>query len=89
MKPHRAHLLIQSLFSTPRLLERLQLEREAVFEEFELSTEEKNALRDGGASAMGEVGIHPILQMHYMLASNPGMAAHLDISDFIRKLKDD
>lgn len=79
MAPYRVHRLIQSLFKVPGLLERLGTDAPSVFDEYGLTEGERQALAGGDPAALGALGVHPILQMHYMLASNPAMAEQITI----------
>jgi len=79
MAPYRVHRLIQSLFKVPGLLERLGTDAPSVFDEYGLAEDERAALSDGSPEALARLGVHPILQMHYMMARDPAMAAQITI----------
>jgi 2'-aminobiphenyl-2,3-diol 1,2-dioxygenase, small subunit len=86
MAPYRVHRLIQGLFKVPGLLERLGTDASAVFDEYGLAESERQALADGSPEALGRLGVHPILQMHYMLARDPAMAAQITIRAYADQL---
>nr|BAH60861.1 small subunit of meta-cleavage enzyme [carbazole-degrading bacterium OC13S] len=79
--------LIEGLFREPGLMEALQTEPEKVYEKYSLTDAEKEALRDGSFSALGNIGVHPVLRMHYQMVLNPDMANHVTIRDFLSRLE--
>jgi 2'-aminobiphenyl-2,3-diol 1,2-dioxygenase small subunit len=86
MAPYRVHRLIQGLFKVPGLLERLGTDQRAVFDEYGLAENERKALADGSPEALAGLGVHPILQMHYMLARDPAMAGQITIRAYADQL---
>lgn len=85
--PDRVHRLLLSLFREPGALETLHQDREALFTRYGLSEDERAALRDGTFSALADIGVHPILRMHYQMAMNPDMAQHVSIRGFLNELQ--
>jgi hypothetical protein len=83
----RVNGLIGRLFREQGLLERLQSDPERLFEEAELSPEECAALREGSPAALERIGVNPILRMHYLMATNPGLAEGVSIRDFLPALR--
>nr|ART35555.1 A23 [uncultured bacterium] len=79
----RLNTLIGRLFREPGLLERLHADREQLFAEAGLSEPQCIALRDGSPDALESVGLHPILRMHYLMATNPGLADSVSIREFL------
>jgi 2'-aminobiphenyl-2,3-diol 1,2-dioxygenase small subunit len=88
MVEHRVNNLIQTMCRRPETMARLNAEPEKVFEEFGLSETEKQALRSIDPGQMAGIGAHPILQMHYMMARNPGMAQQMSIAAYPELLED-
>jgi hypothetical protein len=84
---NRVQQLLEKLFREPGMLETLHTNREALFERFKLDEGERAALRDGSFKALGQIGVHPILRMHYQMACNPQMADHVTIRDFLPALE--
>jgi 2'-aminobiphenyl-2,3-diol 1,2-dioxygenase small subunit len=82
MARYVVHQLIQNLFREPGLLDRLRADPEPVFRAYGLTEAEGAALRDGTPPAMGAIGIHPILQMHCLLAFNPEIAEVINIKAY-------
>ena len=87
MSAGRANALIGRLFREHGLLERLHGDRERLFEEEGLSEVECAALRDGSPAALERIGVHPILRMHYLMATNPGLADSVSIREFLPALR--
>jgi hypothetical protein len=79
--------LIGRLFSEQGLLQRFHADREALFKEAGLSEQECAALREGSPVALERVGVHPILRMHYLMATHPELAENIGIRDFLPALK--
>lgn len=62
---------------------KLNNDREAVFAEYGLTEVEKEALLSGDTLIMVNKGkVHPILAMHYLLASNPQAAESMSIKEY-------
>lgn len=74
MGRYAVNRLVQDLFSRPGLLDRFRDQRAAVYEEYGLNPEERAGLDEGSPPALTAAGVHPILQMHFLLASNPEVA---------------
>nr|BAJ61379.1 small subunit of meta-cleavage enzyme [carbazole-degrading bacterium OC6S] len=79
--------LIEGLFREPGQMEALQSDPETVYDKYNLTEEEKAALRDGSFTALGNIGVHPVLRMHYQMVLNPDMANHVTIRDFLLRLE--
>jgi 2'-aminobiphenyl-2,3-diol 1,2-dioxygenase small subunit len=74
--------LVQDLFRQPGLLDRFRGERAAVYEEYGLNAAERAALDEGTPPALAAAGVHPILQMHYLLATNPDVAKLITVNAY-------
>ena len=86
MSAVRVNALIGRLFREQGLLERLHGDRERLFAEAGLSAEECAALHDGSPAALERVGVHPLLRMHYLMATNPGLADSVSVREFLPAL---
>lgn len=84
----KANRLVQRLCRDPALVARLRSEPEAVFREHGLSDEEGRALAAGDPAALAGIGLHPILQVHLMMAMSPQMADLINMSAFARRLEE-
>lgn len=80
------NVLLARLFQEPDLLRRLQQDPDAVFREAGLSEDERVALLEGSFGALERIGVHPLLRMHYQMASRPDIAWHVTIRDFLPAL---
>jgi hypothetical protein len=87
MSSARVNALIGRLFREPGLLERLHTDREQLFRDAELTEEQCAALREGTPAALERIGVNPILRMHYLMATNPGLAESISIRDFLPALR--
>jgi 2'-aminobiphenyl-2,3-diol 1,2-dioxygenase, small subunit len=76
------HRLIQNLFKEPGLLERLANEPDAVYDAYGLDAAERLAVTEASPPALAAIGVHPILQMHLMLARNPQMAEMISVKSY-------
>ncbi len=74
--------LVQDLFRQPGLLERFRGERAQVYDEYGLDAAARAALDEGTPPALAAAGVHPILQMHYLLASNPDVAKLISVQAY-------
>ena len=71
MARYAVNRLVQELFRQPGLLEKFQSNRSEVYDSYGLTPEERRGLDEGSPPALTAAGVHPILQMHYLLACNP------------------
>jgi hypothetical protein len=79
---YAVHRLIQSLFKEPGLLDRLANAPDAVYDTYGLDAAERAALSNADPAALAALGVHPILQMHLMLARNPQIADMISIKAY-------
>lgn len=87
MASYALHRLIQSFCRNPNLVERLKENFDAVCAEYGVPEPERAALRTPSPEAFGAAGIHPILQVHLMLALDPGFGAKLNPGPFLDRIK--
>jgi 2'-aminobiphenyl-2,3-diol 1,2-dioxygenase small subunit len=87
MASYATSRLLQSLCRRPELAARLRTEPDTVFAEFGVPENERAALRAPSPEALGAVGVHPILQIHLMLALDPGFGARVNIGSYLDRLK--
>lgn len=86
MSGDRVNAMIGRLFSEPGLLEKLIANREQVFRDAGLTEDQCAALRDGSPAALERIGVYPILRMHYLMATHPGLADSISIREFLPAL---
>jgi len=86
---YRVNRMIQAMCRRPETIARLNAETDAVFDEFGLGADERQALLQGSPDAMGRIGVHPILQMHWVLARRPEVAQSMSMLDYPNLLRED
>ena len=82
MHNYTVNRLVQELFRQPGLLERFRSRRSEVYDEYGLDPVQRAGLDDGTPPALTAVGVHPILQMHFLLASNPDVARLITVDAY-------
>ena len=82
MGRYAVNRLVQELFRQPGLLERFRANRAEVYDAYGLNEEERRGLDEGTPPALAAAGVHPILQMHYLLACNPDMAKLITVNAY-------
>lgn len=82
MARYAVNKLVQELFRQPGLLERFRSRRAEVYDAYGLNAEERAALDEGSPPALAAAGVHPILQMHYLLACNPEVAKLITVNAY-------
>lgn len=78
----RINLLVERLVHEPALRERYATERAAVLAEAGIDPAHAAALAGGDMAMLREIGMHPILQMHYQMVLHPQMAAHMTVRHY-------
>nr|BAG30827.1 subunit of meta-cleavage enzyme [Neptuniibacter sp. CAR-SF] len=87
MARYEVHRLIQSLIKDRGQCERYNINPDAFFKNFDLVPNEEDVLRKGTAEALSSININPILQMHYLLITNPEMSEHVSITGCLKLMK--
>ncbi|BAN51413.1 MULTISPECIES: subunit of meta-cleavage enzyme [Pseudomonadaceae] len=87
MARYEVDRLIQDMSKKEGLIGRVIDTPSDVFEEYGLTPPERTALLEGTPQALASIGVHPILQMHYLMYKNPEMATHVSIKDYSDMLK--
>jgi 2'-aminobiphenyl-2,3-diol 1,2-dioxygenase small subunit len=82
MGRYAVNRLVQELFRKPDLVERFRERRTEVYDAYGLDTAERAALDEGTPPALASIGVHPILQMHYLLACNPEVAKLITVDAY-------
>jgi len=82
MGRYAVNRLVQELFRQPGLLERFRGNRNEVYDAYGLTQEERAGLDEGSPPALAAAGVHPILQMHYLLACNPDVAKLITVKAY-------
>lgn len=82
MSTYAVNRLLQELFRVPGLLDRFRSQRSAVYDDYGLDAAARAGLDEGSPAALAAIGAHPILQMHYLLASQPEVAALISVDAY-------
>jgi Aromatic-ring-opening dioxygenase LigAB, LigA subunit len=80
---HAAHRLIQALGRDGAVQQRFAADPGAVFAEFGLAPDEVAALEEGSIGALARIGVHPILRMHWLMMSQPQLAEHMSVAEYL------
>jgi hypothetical protein len=80
------HALVRDLFHVPGLRARFAETPSQVLDGYDLTQAERDALLDGSFPALHALGMHPLAQMVYGLARNPGMAEMISARDYLADL---
>jgi Aromatic-ring-opening dioxygenase LigAB, LigA subunit len=84
---HAVHRLIHALGRDPAVQQRFGADPAAVFREFGLTPEEAAALQEGSIGALARIGVHPILRMHWLMMSQPGLASQMSVAEYLPKFE--
>jgi len=85
-EPGPLNTLLARIFQEPELLARIQTEPQMVFAEAGLSEAECQGLADGSFAALDRIGVHPVLRMHYQMATNPEIGKHVTIRQYLPQI---
>ena len=88
MASYATHRLIQSLCRAPDLARRLREDSDSVFAEFGISGVEAQALRSFSPQGLAEIGVHPILQIHFMMAVSTEFGDRMRVTGFADRIKE-
>lgn len=87
MARYEVDRLIQDMSKKEGLIARVNEAPSEVFEQYGLTSPERAALLEATPQALASIGVHPILQMHYLMYRNPDMATQVSIKDYADMLK--
>lgn len=73
MASYRTERLAQQLYKDSELTRRFKTHREALFDEFGVPEHEREGLREGTPAALARIQLHPILCIHFLMSTNPGV----------------
>jgi len=86
MARYSVHQLIQDLTHKPEVIAAFTANPGPVFADYDLTDEETALLLEATPQALAALGVHPILQMHYLILRNPGMGALVTIKGYLPQL---
>jgi hypothetical protein len=73
MASYRTERLAQQLYVNSELARRFKTDREALFDEFGVPEHEREGLREGTPQALARIRLHPILCIHFLMGTDPGV----------------
>ncbi len=74
--------LVQELFADPDNLSLFASHRSALYDRYGLSAEQRAAIDAGGQEALTGIGLHPVLQMHHFMATNPAAPEFVSVKAY-------
>ncbi|MEO0410730.1 MAG: subunit of meta cleavage enzyme [Pseudomonadota bacterium] len=80
---YRVNRMVQDLFAKPDMMALFQEDRAALYDRYELSQRQRDAVDTCKQDALASVGVHPILMMHLFLASDPAAADHISVKAYL------
>ena len=80
MASFATHKLLQSLCRSPELAQRMAAEPAKVCAEHGVGPDEAKAVSSFDPAQLARIGVHPILQIHLMMAVSPDFRAGMDTS---------
>ena len=83
---YATHKMIQALARSPELVERFRARADSVFDEFSVPPAEREALKSPTFGTLGQIGVHPILQMQFFLATDPAMRSRLGVTAYLDRI---
>lgn len=73
--PYRVHRMIQDLLRDPKAARTFAEDPQSAFERYGIAADEAELLETRGIAEMGQLGVHPNLQMKYLRLRRPSGAA--------------
>jgi 2'-aminobiphenyl-2,3-diol 1,2-dioxygenase, small subunit len=80
---HAVHRLIQALGHDAAVQQRFGSDRAGLFAEFGITPEDAAALQEGSIAALASIGVHPILRMHWLMMSQPGLVEQMSVAEYL------
>jgi 2'-aminobiphenyl-2,3-diol 1,2-dioxygenase, small subunit len=78
--------LVQDMVRDQRLVARFKEDEDAVLVEYGMSEVEFQALKVAARPDLASIGMHPLLQIWYMLIKHEGAAKHVTVAEYIKDL---
>ncbi len=73
MASYKTERLAQEFFKNPAVVERFKTDRDGLFDEYSVPEHEREALREGTPQALARIQLHPILCIHFLMGTDPGV----------------
>ena len=86
MSQFGAQKFVEQVGRNPPLIEQLRVSPDEIAALYGLDQAQVAALLDGSPPALNGIGVHPVLQMHFLLATRPEMASHVSVREYLADL---
>jgi hypothetical protein len=86
MASYNTERLAQEMMRVPGLPERYKSDRKKVMDEYGIPEAERAALENGTPPALSSIQLHPILQIHFLMGTDPH-AGQLFDGSLLNRLK--
>lgn len=77
------HRLVSDLWKDSQVEKDFLSDREAVFNRYELTREEKDALNNPDWRVLGELGVFPVSQVIFLLKAVPEIREHISMRKYV------
>ena len=77
------HRLVSDLWKDSQVEKDFLSDREAVFNRYELTREEKDALNNPDWRVLGELGVFPVSQVIFLLKAVPEIREHISMRQYV------
>ena len=79
---YRVNKLMQELSAHPDNMADFAANRTALYDRYGLTPDQRAALDEGGRERLTAVGLHPVLQMHHFIVSQPDAAEFVSVKAY-------
>ena len=86
---HVMHNFVRDLYRVPGLKAEFQADAEAVLQRYDLTAAQRAALLEGSFAALGQVAMHPLVQMVYSIARHPQIGEQIQARDYIAAVREE
>lgn len=80
------HQLVWDLHQDPDLRQRFTVAPQQVYADYGLTPAERAALDEGSPPALAGIGMHPLVQITYLVIKSPDFRGLADASDYLAEL---
>ena len=81
------HRLIADLWHDPAVEQEFNRDRSAVYQRYQLSDKEIEAMDNPELETMGRLGVFPICQVIYLLKADPKVREHISMAKYVERIR--